>query len=286
MQTFTLTRSGQPALRYAIWSVERPKAAVFMTMGYAEHLGRWAHVAERWAAAGFAVAAYDLRGQGESQGRRGHVDRFSDFSDDLLAVLQHLETEHEWKALAPPIWFGHSLGGLISTVTAIDHPSRLSALALQSPYYCLAMAPPAWKVWAGRRVSKVLPTLAQASGVDARHLTRDAARVALMEKDPLRVTTITTRWFTEAEAAQQRVVNEFAKLQMPIYCRAAGADRICDLALTRRLFEEAPRAERILEVAADCYHELHQETDWEQHMDAFAHHFARWANAGERGSIE
>lgn len=282
MQSFTLTRLGQPDLRYAVWAPGdvKVKAAVLITTGYAEHVGRWQHVAQRWVSAGFAVAVYDLRGQGHSEGRRGHVTRFSEFVDDLLAITSQLTAEHGWDKLSPPILFGHSLGGLISTITALDHPQRMSALALASPYFCLAMSPPGWKLWTGRRLSPWLPTFAQPSGVSASDLTHDRERARQMDNDPLRVTTVTARWFTEVEAAQARIVAEFPALAMPVYCRAAGDDRVSDVSVTRRLFEGNPTPTRRLEIAADRYHELHQESDWCEQMDAFARQFDSWCSQG------
>ena len=49
---------------------EAPRAAVLIVHGYAEHSGRYAHVAEALAAEGAAVYAEDHIGHGHSDGER------------------------------------------------------------------------------------------------------------------------------------------------------------------------------------------------------------------------
>ena len=57
-------------------SAGAPWASVLLVHGLGEHSGRYEHVGEQMAAAGLDVHAYDLRGNGGSGGRRGHVDRW------------------------------------------------------------------------------------------------------------------------------------------------------------------------------------------------------------------
>ena len=56
------------------WEPDRalpPRAVVLIVHGLGEHASRYAHVAQRLLAWGFAVRAYDQRGHGESGGPRG-----------------------------------------------------------------------------------------------------------------------------------------------------------------------------------------------------------------------
>ena len=64
----------------------RPWASVLLVHGLGEHSGRYEHVGDQMAAAGLDVHAYDHRGNGGSGGRRGHVDRWSQYHDDLAGT--------------------------------------------------------------------------------------------------------------------------------------------------------------------------------------------------------
>src|SRR2546421_6505776 len=69
-----------------------PSGAVVIVHGFSTHSGNYRHVAQACARAGLAATLFDCRGHGESQGRRGHVDRFSDFVADLDQVVAGART--------------------------------------------------------------------------------------------------------------------------------------------------------------------------------------------------
>ena len=69
------------------WHSENAKGIVIITHGVAEHSGRYDHVAQSLAQAGYTVVAYDLRGHGKSSGKRNYVNSFQDYLNDLATVL-------------------------------------------------------------------------------------------------------------------------------------------------------------------------------------------------------
>ncbi len=81
------------------------------------------------AAAGWHVAAPDLRGHGKSGKPAGEASYSVDaFVDDTLAVADDLG----WGRFAV---FGHSMGGAVAQRLALDHPGRVSALVLMSTFH-------------------------------------------------------------------------------------------------------------------------------------------------------
>lgn len=278
MRTTFLQRPGQPSLRVAIWERPSAKGGVLITPGYAECIERYEHVAARWHDAGFAIAAYDPRGQGRSEGRRGHIDRFSQFTSDLFAVLAHVEAQPGFSSSGSTIAFGHSLGALITTVAALERPTAFRGLGLQSPFWGLALQPPAWKLYVGKRLTNVWPTYSDSAGIAPELLTHDPAKVAMIEADPLRITRVTARWFTETQLAQQRVAREFGALPLPVLCLASGADHVADVAATRRVFASSQGSDHELRVKDGAFHELHQELARDEYLDEFLRGFERWCS--------
>src|SRR3546814_10734111 len=67
---------------------ERPRAVVLLAHGYAEHAGRYAHVAKRLTGSGYAVYAIDHWGHDRSGGEGGFVPRFR--SGEHTSELQSL----------------------------------------------------------------------------------------------------------------------------------------------------------------------------------------------------
>lgn len=272
--TFLLTRPGQPVLRCGLWRAGKSRPAVLLTPGFGEHIGRYEHVARRWCDAGLTVGVYDPRGQGRSSGRRGHVHRFVDFLEDLLAVQARLvEMDPGFRQ---PMLFGHSMGALISTHAVLAHPARFRALALASPFFGLAIQAAPWRIWLGRNLSSWWPTFSNRASVAPNALTHDRECRREIAADPLGVHRVTARWFTEMEAAQERVQAQWASLNLPVFCYAAGDDQVADVSQTERLFVHFPAADRNLRLAPGQYHELHHEVGWEGFMDAFAEQFLAW----------
>jgi acylglycerol lipase len=276
--TQRLVRPGQPSLRYAVAFPQiSAKGRVFLTPGYLEHIGRYEHVVQLWVNLGFAVAVHDPRGQGESEGRRGHILRFTEFIDDCYALLTHLDKDPHWRQLPAPILAGHSMGGLISTRVALAAQRPFLGLGLMSPFFGVALAPPAWKLWLGRSVSAFWPTYSEETGLDASIVTHDAQRAARIQADPLsQVRRVTARWFTEMEASHRIVHEQLATLTLPVFCLAAGDDRVADVACTRSAFEKLPPTQAELIVVEGEFHELHQELRWQEHMTRFAEKFTAW----------
>jgi len=90
---------GEPALK--------TRATIVIAHGLADHSGRYEHFAEFFARKGYLVYAYDHRGQGKSEGVRGHVSRFSQFYDDLWFVIRGAKGPQSGEEMLP----GRALNG-------------------------------------------------------------------------------------------------------------------------------------------------------------------------------
>ncbi|MGC8714934.1 MAG: alpha/beta fold hydrolase [Leptodesmis sp.] len=65
--------------------------------------------------------AYDLRGNGRSQGRRGHLHRWAEFREDLRHVLHWVQ---EQQPGYPCFLLGHSLGSVITLGYGLHYPAE------------------------------------------------------------------------------------------------------------------------------------------------------------------
>ena len=93
------------------WPVEDPAGVVVLVHGLHEHGGRYRHVAERLAAAGYACYAADHPGHGRSAGSRGNIGSMAGTVDGVGQAVRLAAERHPG---APLFVYGHSLGGLIS----------------------------------------------------------------------------------------------------------------------------------------------------------------------------
>jgi alpha-beta hydrolase superfamily lysophospholipase len=274
-----LKRPGEPTLRTRLYTPAGiARGSVLLTTGFNEHVGRYDHVCQAWQDAGFFVACWDLRGQGRSEGRRGYVEHFDDFTSDTLAIANEFDHNEAWRALGPAILFGHSTGGLIAIHAALRAPTRFRALLLASPFLGLALPTPAWKKTLGRLMTRMWPTFSQPTNIGAERVTQDAERARALDADPLAVRSMTARLFTEMERAQTEAFEHASEITLPVLCRAAGDDTIADVAATREFIAKLGSPDKTLEVVPGQRHELHQDTRRDEHIRACAEQFIRWTS--------
>lgn len=108
-------------------TVTRPRASVLIVHGLCEHQGRYDYPALRLNAQSFNVCRFDHRGHGRSDGRRAHYEAWTDISDDLRTVFDHLRSEDE---NLPLFILGHSMGGYAAACFATRFPGLAAGFIL------------------------------------------------------------------------------------------------------------------------------------------------------------
>ena len=105
------------------------KVGIILVHGLAEHKGRYQYFFEKMYAMNISIFAVDIRGHGESSGKRGDVNNFNEYLMDLDCFIQKIKTEYKDLCLA---LLGHSLGGLISVGYA-ESRTGIDFLILSNP---------------------------------------------------------------------------------------------------------------------------------------------------------
>ena len=250
----TVTASDGVDLLTRTWRAGAPWAHVLIVHGLGEHSGRYEHVGAQFAAAGIEAHAYDHRGNGASGGRRGHVDRWSVFHEDLedrLAAVRQAATT------LPVVLFGHSMGGLIVAGYCLDGRPRPDLVVLSAPG--LDSALPAWKKHAARWLDVLVPMLPIPNGVDPDTLSRDPAVGARLAADTRCATSSTAHFGAEGLREQARVRGLACRgLGVPTLVVHGEADGLVPPAASA-VFANAPRTERRSYPA--LRHELHNEPE-------------------------
>lgn len=247
------------ALHVTHWLPEgAPKAVVLLAHGYAEHAGRYAHVAKRLTDAGYALYAVDHWGHGKSDGQCGFVPRFSAFTDGMAELLTLVEINH---AGVPRLLLGHSMGGLIATLFLIQRQDAFVAAALSGPAILPAQPPSRFTVWISRFLSRFFPRLGVLS-LDASGVSRDPAVVAAYLADPLvyngKIGARLGKEFMDAMDAAQAGA---PAIRLPILIQHGEADRLTAPQGSRFLFEHVGSKDKRLEIYPGLFHEIYNEPE-------------------------
>ena len=156
-------KAGQARIRVAWWKAG-DKGTVLLLPGRTECIEKYGRAAGDLVARGFSVITVDWRGQGLADRalpdrREGHVGEFSEYQQDLDALL-----EEAGRAGLPQPWYmiAHSMGGCIG-LRALMRGLQIRAAAFSAPMWGIAMA--AWL----RPVASVVGALARPLGYAHRY---------------------------------------------------------------------------------------------------------------------
>jgi alpha-beta hydrolase superfamily lysophospholipase len=250
------------------WVPVSPQAAVILLHGLQSHARWFAPIAGQLGEWGVAVYAPDRRGSGSSPGVCGDVRRFSDWFEDVGAVVDLVTERHP---RTPLHLVGHCFGANIGLGYALDHPERLRSLVMLTPG--LHVLP---DYTAAEKVRIALCAVA-APGRRFRvpqsdvMFSRDPAVLEWIHADTLGSRTLTARCLAQTARMVGRLRRHVGDLRVPLLVVEAAGDRIADNARNRALLDRSLRgrwdritfdAEHLL-VAEPCRDQLVESlTSW------------------------
>jgi acylglycerol lipase len=252
------TRDGVE-LRTQRWpAVGDARAHLLLIHGIAEHAGRHAHVASRFASSGIETHAFDLRGFGESGGPRAFVDRWSRYHDDLEDQLVRIRTA---AGGLPVILYGHSMGGLIALGYVLADPPRRQPdlLVLSAPAIAARVA--RWKRSLADVLGHITPRLQIPNELPPGGLSRDPAIEVAYRSDPLNVHRTTARLGMALFHEQARVQSRLAQaggLPIPTYVLHGSDDPIVPMSSSASLEGRKNVTRRVY---PRLRHEMHNEPE-------------------------
>jgi alpha-beta hydrolase superfamily lysophospholipase len=249
-------------LFWQAWLPEQPKAVVVISHGVSEHSSRYAHVGERFAAAGYAVYALDHRGHGRSQGHRAMIERADYVVEDLHGLVRMARTRHpERKAYL----LGHSMGGAVALAYTVRHQDELAGLILSGPLAALDAASPVTRA-ASRLLSVLTPRLG-IYDVDSSAVSRDPQVVRDYEQDPLNYHgKLPARTVSEMTRAVERFPDQVQGLTLPLLVMHGSADTLTPVDGSRMVHARAGSRDKALDVLEGLYHEILNEPEREDVM--------------------
>lgn len=250
---------GRLRLRYRMVEVQNARAAVIVVHGLGEHGGRYQAFAETMGAYGVSTFAYDQRGHGTSEGRRGHVSGFHVLLQDLDRFRREVSGLIDTRL--PLFLLGHSMGGLVALRYLEEYDAPLHGSIIVAPWLGTAMDVPRWKVTLSSALTRVMPAVPFRNAIDPDVLSRDPEIVRAYRDDPLVHDRITPRLFTEASSAMGLVLQRSDRITAPLLFMLPGADRLVDTQRTLAFARSITGPDVSIRVYPGHYHELLNEPD-------------------------
>ena len=238
---------------------DEARGVVCLVHGLGEHSGRYAHVAQAFTAAGYALVTFDLRGHGKSGGKRGDVPDFEAFMDDIDLLIR---TGQERCPGKPCFLYGHSMGGLLVLNYGVRRKPALNGIIATASGLRTPLSDQKAKIWLSTSLAGILPTVSLPTGLDATQISRDQAVVDAYTSDPLVHDRTTFRMARGTLNSIPWVFDHAHEIETPLLLMHGTADQIT---YARGTQEFASR------VTCDCQvriwdglkHELHNEPEKE-----------------------
>ena len=258
-------------IAYRAWPLAGAPITFAVVHGLGEHAGRYERFAQGMAKHGFGMFAVDLRGHGSSPGQRGHVDSWSQWTDDVSAFVAHVAAVTGGEVVP----LGHSFGGatMLSTVLA-GKLSNTGRFIVSSAALKVKVKVPAWKIKLATTASKILPKLALDNEVDPKLLSRILEVVEAYRTDPLVHSKISSRLYTEWLAASRDILNRAGEIKVPFLILAGTNDGLIDPEGSKELHAKAPSMSE-LRLLEGRYHEPFNDRDNEEVFTLIANWLAK-----------
>ncbi|MCD4672821.1 MAG: lysophospholipase [Anaerolineaceae bacterium] len=239
------------------------KGMVVIVHGWAEHSGRYAHVAAALNERGYGVGTFDQRRHGKSDpsGPSAKIKNFDDFWDDLDEFLERARKRSDGK---PLFLFGHSLGGEIVVSYAINRQLALNGLLTSGATLQISKDISPLMVKLAGVVSKIalnLPTIV----LDGTFISRDEEVVRKYDSDPLNYRGgVPVRTGAEINRIIKFIQANMEKITLPVLIMQGTADRLSDPQGSKDLYARAQSADKTLKLYEGLYHEILNEPEQDE----------------------
>lgn len=246
-----------------VWKPEGPPRAVVVGFhGLGSHSGLLEFMATQFTSKGFIFYAPDLRGFGTYPGRKGHVESYDEYDEDLNLLIEQIREGHPDEKM---FLYGHSLGPIHAARYLFKYPNA-SVDGLIMP--CPAVSE---RLKVGKATRLILSLLSKLNmktyfdnGLDFDLLARNPEVVKLNREDPLRVDKVTPRYAYEGLKASKDTFESAYRIKHPVLVQQTGADMILIPDQNKEFYDKISSEDKTWKLYPDLYHQPFEDEGGEE----------------------
>lgn len=261
-ENFVLKELGNAKIQGYLWHLDNPDKIVCIVHGIGEYGGRFDRVAEAFRKENIAVVALDLRGHGDSIGKKGHCAPRKDVLEDISSMIEYAQKKYPGKEI---ILYGHSMGGNI----VFDYRSRgrlndnMAGYIISAPWIRLVRPVPKPLYRLVKMLVKIAPSFTIGSEVNEADLGHPKS-VKPYKTNPMVHNKISllcaADGFDIGLGLEDGTAEDNLKAKnIPTLLMHGSADKICSVEGSRRVFKRLKESGHNITYIEweNLYHEIH-----------------------------
>ena len=237
---------------YRDWRLSEPGAVLLMVHGLG-HSGRWEFLAEFFFKKNISSYAIELKGFGETQGLKGHVDSLDTYLDDIEILRNIITRENPGKKI---FLLGESMGGLIVFLMASKRPGLFDGVACISPAIKSKIR---FSVFGYIDIFLnylMRPEKQYKVKLDSSMCTRDIEYKKIMDSNPSEHRLVTSNLLANLARAQVEICRLKDSITVPLLFLVSGNDILVDADRTKRFFNCLGAKDKKIIIYPEMYHAL------------------------------
>ncbi len=244
-------------LFYKTWLPDvPPKAVMVIIHGVGEYIDRYQNLVEALVPAGYILTGYDQRGHGRSPGKRGHIDSWDEYRQDIGAFL---ELAHKLAPELPLFIYGHSQGSLEVLDYILHNSAGLTGAIISGTALEPKDAAPPHLVLLAKILSGIYPSFQMKVKFDGASLSHDPQIADDYNQDPFVHRQRTARWGTESLKTIEWIKAHPGQIELPILFLHGESDQVVNAAGALKFYDQIQFPDKTIYIYPDCQHEPHNE---------------------------
>ncbi len=246
-------------LFYQSWTKPNSKQVLVIQHGFGEHSDRYGNLLNTLNDESISIYALDARGHGRSEGKRGHVDQFQNYIDDLSDLIRIAKDEQKVEKV---VLLGHSLGGVIVLQYSTEgfNQDNLSGIIASSPGLKIKMDfEKEVKKFAAQVLSSIMPSTTLDANLDLQFLSHDQSVIEAYKKDPLVHGKVSFQMGLNLFNLGSALMKKAHLLTVPIFMIHGDADGIVDCEGTKEFYSHLTTPNKEIKIYPGLFHEMMNE---------------------------
>ncbi len=250
---FTVTTADGLNLQGIRIKPQKSAFSLIVVHGVGEHLERYLSFAKKISARNCTCYLYDQRGHGNSDGKRGHITQFEDYSNDLLKIYDLVSSESQEH---PVFVYGHSMGSIVAVLFALNHQAKIKGLILTGFPFKPSIPISGYTLKLIKIISKIIPLQSTPTMINVKQLSHDENIWNAYEQDNMINKTVTFNWISEFYSALDGLKKSLTNLELPLLIMHGGEDKIARLKGAKQAFQSIHSKDKTFQIFEGQRHEL------------------------------